>query len=372
MKTLHGLMIAGGVLLLSACGKAPVDTVEVKAGTMQTFFSETAMTTIDTITTINLPAPGKLEPLPVKVGADVKKGQVLGTLELLPMQVAVHKTEKELIATERAYQAQQEKTKGAQASLNLAKLNLARDEKLIQNKSVSQQVLDDAKSTYLNAVADFNEAQKLEQALFAALQGMKANLRLAHYHLKNATLSAPVDGVVLSEATKGNEWLDAGALVMTIANPKLLEASAMVLSVDAQKLKVGDHVELGTDGYTYPFRGVVMQIYPAAITKRSALGVDEQRVKVIIRLLSAKTMHVGVGYRLYAKFITKNIANAVMVPRESVLQDAAGNYYVYVEQKDKRVKTRVEVGAVNDDVLQIVSGLQAGAHILRSPTVQTP
>ena len=369
MKNIHRAFVVLSLFALASCGQKPQNTTTVKAGTMQTYFTEDAKTYLEDITTINLPVAGKLNKLKLKVGDHVTKGEKLAELQQLPLQEALKKATQEYIAVKNYYHSAVAATKSSLSKRNLARINLRRDQNLIKNNSIPQSVFDATQSGYNVAKATLRENQQIENALSASMKSMESQLRIAKYNLNNSSMVSPTKGTILNRSTEGNVWLSAGAPVMLIGDPTKLEAIASVLSVDAAKLKVGDVVRLGSDGYQYPYSGEVKQIYPAAYTKRSALGVEEQRVKVIITLHHPEALHLGVHFRLYGKFITSVINNALIVPRESVLQATDGQYYVKSVHKDKVVKTYIKVGAFNDNEVQIISGLKKGDIIERTPSI---
>jgi HlyD family secretion protein len=115
--------------------------------------------------------------------------------------------------------------------------------------------------------------------------------------------------------------------------------------------------------------GKVSRIYPAGFTKKSSLGVDEQRVNIIINLDKPQAAHLGVDYRVQAQFLVgTHVKNALIVPRFSVLQDDKGNHYVMLVKDKKLHKQIVKVDIVTDNKISVASGLNTSDNIVAQPT----
>ncbi|MFW6303833.1 MAG: efflux RND transporter periplasmic adaptor subunit, partial [Candidatus Sumerlaeota bacterium] len=141
---------------------------------------------------------------------------------------------------------------------------------------------------------------------------------------------------------------------------------ADVLSEDALRLKVGDPVELDAAGREGPLTGSVKRIEPMGFTKRSSLGVEQQRVNIIFSLDESPD-GLGVGYRLQARFITHSKQDALLVSRFSVLQDTDGSYYVLKIADGALQRQNVEVGLSSDLKMEITQGLTAEDLIVETP-----
>ncbi len=121
-----------------------------------------------------------------------------------------------------------------------------------------------------------------------------------------------------------------GTKLLEIGDLNKLEVICDVLTQDAQMLHIGDPVLLISIDSPIVLQGKVKRIDPAGFTKKSSLGVDEQRVNVIISIQDPAKANLGVAYRLQAKFLVgSQQKNALLIPRFSVLQDTDGNYYVF-------------------------------------------
>lgn len=191
---------------------------------------------------------------------------------------------------------------------------------------------------------------------------------------ERGTILSPVDGVVLERYVTDERFLAAGDPLLEIGRLEDLEIEADVLSVDVVDAKVGDRVEIyGPAVGAVPAKGRVVKVYPAGFTKVSSLGVEQQRVKVIVaidpedrqRLIEERG--VKVGYRVRAKIITDERDRALVVPRSSLFRGADNQWQLFVAEGYRARLRTVEVGLMNDRLAEIVSGLKAGEQVIRTP-----
>jgi HlyD family secretion protein len=217
-------------------------------------------------------------------------------------------------------------------------------------------------------------ALKIEQAdarlkqYNARLEQAAARLALAEHTLSLARIASPVRGVVLQRLADGASPVSAGMPLLVVGNLDDLDIIAEVLTTDALKLKPGTIVELSPASGMEPFAGRVVRIEPAGFTKLSSLGVEQQRVNVIIAPQS-RPSNLGIGYRVQSTFITAEKPDALTVPRYSALQDRDFKFYVLKSEVGKPpVKTAVEIGLRGRLDLEILNGVDEKDSIVRTPT----
>ena len=119
--------------------------------------------------------------------------------------------------------------------------------------------------------------------------------------------------------------------------------------------------------------GTVHKVYPAGFTKISSLGVEQQRVIVIIHLepedlqwLRAKR-GLGVGYRVRVRIRTQEAPNALVIPRSSLFRGADGDWNVYAIRGGRARVAKVQIGILNDELAQVTDGLLPGERVVRAP-----
>jgi HlyD family secretion protein len=205
------------------------------------------------------------------------------------------------------------------------------------------------------------------QVLVEQLAQAQAQLALAEHDLKLTEIRSPVDGVVLERRDKGDRYLAAGEPLLLVGNLDDMEVVADVLTQDALRLAPGSSVSLEPASGRKPIPGNVKRIEPAGFTKLSSLGVEEQRVKVIVSVEGPRR-GLGVGYRLQARFFTGEKTNALIVPRFSVLQAPDRSFYVFKVEDGSLKKQPVKLGLRSDLQLEIVEGLSENDLIAARPS----
>jgi HlyD family secretion protein len=187
-------------------------------------------------------------------------------------------------------------------------------------------------------------------------------------------MSSPIDGVVLERPISNARYLAAGEVLLKIGRLDQLQVEVDVLSQDVVRVKEGDRVDLyGPTIGTDPVAGRVSRIFPAGFTKISSLGVEQQRVRVIVDFDSAVLARLrderklGVGYRVLARIYTAEATDATFVPRAALFRGAAGDWQVYAIRDGRARLAGVKVGLVNDNQAQILDGLTATDVVILAP-----
>jgi HlyD family secretion protein len=216
-------------------------------------------------------------------------------------------------------------------------------------------------------VTRYLERKKLEREVIEhQLAQAEARLAMALHNLELTDVRSPVTGLVLEKYEEGDSTLSAGKPLLLLGDLKDLEVVAEVLTQDALKLSKGTQVKLQPAVAMASIPGTVKRIDPAGFTKLSSLGVEQQRVKVIVSF-GGKHDNLGVGFRVQARFITGSKPNALIVSRFSVMQDPDGTYYVFKVEDARLKKQKVKLGLRNDLELEIASGLTEKDLIVARP-----
>ena len=211
------------------------------------------------------------------------------------------------------------------------------------------------------------EREELEiAALNHQIAQAKSQVERAKHRLSLVKVVSPVDGVVLKRDVRGEGTFPAGTELLQVGNLSELEVIGDVLTQDAIRMAEGSEVELHPAAKARPLTGKVKRIEPAGFTKLSSLGVEQQRVKVIVSF-DQPPQGLGVGYRLRARFITDRKVEALLVPRYSVLQDSDSSFFVFKIESGRLKKSSVSLGLESDLELEIVSGLEESDLLVAHP-----
>jgi HlyD family secretion protein len=213
-------------------------------------------------------------------------------------------------------------------------------------------------------------------------QKVEAMARLEQLKLDQGrgTITSPVDGVVLQRYVNDRRLMAAGSPLIEVGRLEDLEVEVDVLSTDVVRAKVGQKVEIygpavgrrPTDGKDYA-DGTVAKIYPAGFTKISSLGVEQQRVKLIVSISPQdldwlrQQRDLGVGYRVRVRIYTAEKPDALAIPRSALFRSANGLWQVYAVSNGRATIRQVQVGLLNDESAEVISGMSEGEQVVLAP-----
>jgi HlyD family secretion protein len=205
----------------------------------------------------------------------------------------------------------------------------------------------------------------------------EARLRQVLTRQQRGNMYSPVEGVVLEKLIENERYLPAGEVLLKIGQLEQLEVEADILSQDVIDVRPGQNVEIygpavaARVGAGVP--GKVKKIYPAGFTKVSSLGVEEQRVKVIVAFEPAALkklraqLGLGVDYRVRVRIFTAEAKNAVTVPRSALFRGADGSWQLFTIRDGRARRVSVEVGLMNDEQVQILKGVSENEAVVLAP-----
>ena len=162
--------------------------------------------------------------------------------------------------------------------------------------------------------------------------------------------------------------MQAGTPLVEVGDPTALEVIVDLLTTDAVQVRPGTPVILQGWGGDGPLAGRVRLIEPSGFTHPSALGVDEQRVNVIVALTDPreKWMTLGDGYRVEARLVLWQNADVLKVPLGAIFRHGDGLAVFRVEGGAARL-TSVTIGHRGETEVEVLSGLSAGADVAVHP-----
>ena len=182
-------------------------------------------------------------------------------------------------------------------------------------------------------------------------------------------VTAPVDGRVLQVIHESEAVVSAGQPLIEIGDPEDLEIVADLLSTEAVRVEPGQRVMIEEWGGGAVLNGRVERVEPYGFTKVSALGIEEQRVNVIIDFTDppAQWRRLGHGYRVEARIVLWENEDVLKVPLSALFRDA-GDWTIFVEREGRAEKRRVEPGRQNGLESEILEGLAVGERIVLYPS----
>jgi HlyD family secretion protein len=355
----------------------PVDIATVKQAPLEVTVEEEGKTRVRERYAVSAPVAGYARRIDLKVGDPVHKGQVVAVLE--PARSASldprsrTQAAAQLAAAQAALAAANETARAAAAQERLANLEFERNQTLGQSHFVSRSAVDQARTALQAAEADRRAAEQsanvaghnVEAARAAAAQvtGLDAGKGA-----EVVNVASPVDGSVLDVPHESEGSVQAGQALIEVGNPRSLEVVVEVLSTAAVKIVPGTPVRLERWGGDPALDARVREVEPAGFTKISALGVEEQRVRVICDITSPARQwsRLGDGYRVEASFIVWSSHDALQAPTDALIRHGDG-WAVFVMDAGRARLRPVQVGQRNGLQAQVLSGLKAGEKVLSRP-----
>jgi HlyD family secretion protein len=205
---------------------------------------------------------------------------------------------------------------------------------------------------------------------------VEARLKQILQRCERGTLRSPVDGVVLAKMVDDEQFVAAGSVLLQIGSLSDLEVEVDVLSQDATRIPADARTQiygLATGGDSSEcIQGTVRRVYPQAFTKISSLGVEQQRVKVIVRLPSEagptlKQFRVGADYRVRVRIFTREQINALIIPRSALFRSDDGLWQVFIVRDGRARLQDVTVGLMNDELVEVTGGLDDDQQVVLAP-----
>ena len=377
----------GGALLLAAAAALvwavyrprplQVEVTTVTTGCFEQSIEEDGRLRLKSRYVITAPTPAELLRPTLKVGDSVRAGEVVATLMPVAPQMIDVRTrtvlQQRVGSADAARRAAAAQVQRAQTALAQATLEAERAAKLAQDNFISVAARDQAELA----------RQAAQQALTAAMaeQGMAdfalAEARAALSRAEPAAggdakgrweLKSPVDGQVLKLYLDSAAPVTAGQPLLDIGNIAAMEAVIDVLSGEVRQIQPGAPVQLSPGSGAATITGQVTRIEPVAFTKVSALGIEEQRVNVIVSLEAAapEAQRLGDGFRIDARISLFKQANALLVPTAALVRDGEQWRVFVVEASRARART-VQLQDRNSDLAWLKEGLRAGETVLLYP-----
>jgi len=375
------IAVGVAVMLLVGYGFLPkaviVDVAAASRGTLRVSIEEEGRTRVKDRFVVSAPVPGFLRRIVLEVGDQVRKGERVAALEPLGSTVLYPRSRAEaeavVNAAGAAYNAAKEKAIAATSDAAYVRERWVRMQKLAESGYISKDERDQAEAENKKAEANRLSAEASVAAAQADLEQTRSVLRYSTERGSGNTredviVRAPVSGSVLKIQRESEGVVNAGDPLLDIGNPRSLEVRAEVLSSDAVRIKPGTVVLFERWGGETTLQGRVRVVEPAGFTKISSLGVEEQRVLVIIDLASPPEVweRLGDGYRLDTTFVVWEGKDVLQVPASALFRKGEG--WAVFAAEGKRARTRnVEIGRRNGLQAEVLSGISEGEVVITHP-----
>jgi HlyD family secretion protein len=353
-----------------------VDVGEVAPRPLEIVVEEEGEARIRDVFTVSATITGKLQRISLHAGDSVTEGETV---------VALIGPAAPVLLDSRSRAVAEASAAAAQAAMDLARAQLVQAEAtqdfmtseanravaLFEKGAISQR-------SYDNAIREQKTAQ-------AAVSSALANLAVREKELESALavlqpdrngeagrccveVLAPASGRVLRVLTESEQVVQPGTPILEIGDPGNMEIVVELLSRDAVRVREGAAATItGWGGATIP--AVVERVEPSAVTKVSALGIDEQRVKVILALSGAtdEWSQLGHGFRVITRITLWREDDVLTIPVGALFRDGT-DWATFVLRDDRARLQSITLGERNESFAQVLDGLRPGDRVILHPS----
>lgn len=359
----------------------PADLTRVTRGPLTVTIDDEGMTRVKEVYVVSAPIAGRVLRIERHVGDPVTAGEtVLATIRPIDPTFLDIRSRRQAEAEEQAAEAAQQLAQAeldeARAELAFARTELDRARALAPSSTISKRALDRAALEYETAKAKVAAAEATLRVKSSELETARAALiepgRAPAERRGEACcvdVRAPVDGRVLQLLQESEAVIGAGDALIEIGDPHDLEVVVDLLSTDAVKVRQGAEVlieEWGGDG---TLKGRVRRVEPYGFTKVSALGIEEQRVNVIIDFIdpSSAWETLGHGFRVEARIVVWQAAEVTRIPVSALFREGEA-WMVFAVIEGRARRRPVVIGRRNDREAEVLDGLQEGEEVVLYPS----
>jgi HlyD family secretion protein len=363
----------------------PVEVATASAGRFELAIVEDGRTRLRERHLVSAPLAGRLERITLREGDTVAAGAAVAVLLPLPAPMLDARTQAELQGRRQAAEAGVQRASALvgqqQTQLAQAQTELKRSEQLAQQGFIAPIKLDSDRLAVQAAQQGLSAAQQARHVAAHELEVVRAaqtvQLGLASGRPQPFTLRSPVAGQVLKVHPTSEGIVAAGTPLVELGDTAALEVVAELLTTEALRVPPGAAVLIERWGGPDTLAGRVRRVEPGGFTKVSALGVEEQRVRVLIDLAAPPAAatdaglarRLGDGYRVGVRILTQVQDNALMVPVSAVFprpgQPEAMAVFV-LHAGHARLKP-VLLGGRNSEAAWVREGLAAGEQVIVYP-----
>jgi HlyD family secretion protein len=353
----------------------PVETEQVMRGRFEAVVEEDGRTRVRERYVVSAPVAGRVLRLGVRAGDTVGRGDVVAEILAAPSALlsprARREAEERVGAAEAMLQQAGVLMERAAAQQAQAEADAARVRALHARGAAPLQQLERADLAERTAARDMLAADRRRHAAEHELDQARALLASADAPeggLERHEVRAPVAAHVLRVLQESEAVVASGASLLELGDPADLEVVVDVLTTEAVGIRPGAPVAIERWGGPVPLEGRVRRVEPGAFTRVSALGVEEQRVWVVIDLISPRERWgaLGDGFRVDTRITVEAIEDAVLVPVSALFRRGAG-WAAYVVQDGVARERQVEVARRAARSAMISGGLVAGEIVVLFP-----
>jgi HlyD family secretion protein len=381
MLVVIAIIVVGGIYALMPKPVA-ADLATVDQGQIEVTIDEEGVARIRDVYKVSATVGGNLDRFPLDVGDPVERDKTV-IAEIRPSAPSFldERTRRELEASVGAATAAvrlaEAELSRAQADLRMRESDLERSAQLVRSGTISARAMDEAETGADSARAAVRQAEANLELRRSELASAQA--RLIQPGGDNASgagtccmqIRSPVDGVVLKVHAESAQVVPAGALIAEVGDPADMEVEVDLLSTDAVRVEAGAVAYIEGWGGSGTLAAKVRRVEPSAFTKVSALGIEEQRVNVLLDLLDPRSAWESLGheFRVLVRIRVWRGDDVVRVPL-AALYRRGDAWSVFKVVDGKARETPVEIDHRNTHFAEVLGGLESGDAVILHPSDQ--
>ena len=357
-----------------------VDVSKIKKGDFVVTIDDEGKTQLKDVYTVSAPVAGRVRRIGIEAGDPViANTTVLALFQPNdPVMLDVRsRTEAEasVKSAKAAVELAEAEQLRAEAQLEFSEIELNRGIPLAKQGTISKATLDQRELTVKTALAQLSQASASLNKTRADLEFAKARLikvnQLDESQLDQELIpvKSPVSGLVIRVIQESEGVVSAGTPLLELGDPKKLEIITDLISSDAVKINKNHKVIIEDWGGKNELYGKVRLVEPFGFTKFSALGIEEQRVNVLIDFTSNQEEWSGLGhgYKVDTKIVIYEKPNALMVPISAMFR-VDDEWAVFVKNRNKAKLKKIKIGNKNSLNAEVISGLNEGEQVILHPS----
>lgn len=358
----------------------PVEIATVDRGEIEVTVADEGVARIRDVFTVSSPVPGRVLRSPLDEGDLVTEGEtVVAMIEPQAPAFLDIRLRREAEAAERSAEAAlslagAELTR-AQAELRFWQTELDRNEALRRTNTISARTLEQTRMELDIREAALAEAEANVLVRQEEVERARAMLIEPDEDIADGRgacclhVNSPVSGRVLDVIVESEQVVPSGAPLLTVGDPRDMEIVVDLLSADAVQVQLGADARIERWGGAGALAAKVRRVEPAGFTEVSALGIDEQRVNVLLDVADPPERWRGLGhdYRVFVRITLARVGGALRVPMGAVFREGDA-WAAFVERDGRAVLTEVTLGAVNAHSAEVLAGLEEGDRVVIHPS----
>jgi HlyD family secretion protein len=368
------LLVASGLYWLLMPQPVLIETAEVVATTFQDMIEEDGRTRVRDRYLVSAPLSGRMQRVALEPGDAVQDGQTLAIITPPVSPLLDPRVRLELEAQVGAAEATVEETESlheqAKVLLAQASSDLERTKQLAKRNVAAAAQLERDEFLFRSAERQARAAERRWHAATHVLEQARAALKSAGNSEpgENFPVLSPISGRILRVIQESESFVSQAAPLVELGDPGDLEIAVDVLTTDAARIRDGDKVIIARWGGPTDLLGAVRRVEPSGFTKVSALGVEEQRVWVVIDITSPREMwtSLGDGYRVEVKIVVDEADQSIVAPVGALFR--RGDFWnVFVVEEGRVHLRQIQVARLSPRAASIAQGVRPGEIVVVYP-----